>query len=105
MKLPGGMGNMQNMMKQAQQMQQRMQEQIAAIRVEGTSGGGMVAIKMDGQKNVLGVKIDAEAAGDAEMLQDMVMAAFNEAAKKVDAESKQIMGALMGGMGLPPGLL
>jgi nucleoid-associated protein EbfC len=105
MKLPGGMGNMQNMMKQAQQMQQRMQEQVAAIRVEATAGGGMVAIRMDGQKNVLGVKIDPEAAGDAEMLQDMVMAACNEAVKMVDAQSQKIMGALMGGLGLPPGMM
>jgi len=79
MKMPG---NMQSMMKQAQQMQQKMQEQIAAIRVEASAGGGMVSVKMDGQKNVLGVKIDPEVAGDVEMLQDMVMAAFNEAAKK-----------------------
>ena len=102
MKLPG---NMQNMMKQAQQMQQRMQEQVAAIRVEATAGGGMVAVKMDGQKNVLGVTINPEVAGDVEMLQDLVMAACNEAVKKVEAESQGIMGALMGGMGLPPGLM
>ena len=55
MKLPG---NMQAMMKQAQQMQQRMQEEIALIRVEASAGGGMVTVKMDGHKNVLGVKID-----------------------------------------------
>lgn len=101
MKLPG---NMQNMMKQAQQMQQKLQEEIALIRVEASSGGGMVTVKMDGQKNVLGVKIDPEVAGDVEMLQDMVMAAFNEAHKKVEAESQQKMGGLMGGMGLPPGM-
>src|ERR1043166_866092 len=105
MKLPGGMGNMQNMMKQAQQMQQRMQEQIAAIRVDATAGGGMVEVKMDGQKNVLAVKIDPEVAGDVEMLQDLVMAACNEAVKKVDGESQKIMGAMMGGLGLPPGLM
>ncbi len=81
MKFPGGM-NMQSMMKQAQQMQARLQEEIAAIRVEASAGGGMVSVKMDGQKNCLGVKIDPEAAGDAEMLQDMVLAAFNEATRK-----------------------
>ncbi len=101
MKMPG---NMQSMMKQAQQMQQKLQEQIAAIRVEGTAGGGMVNIKMDGQKNVLSVKIDPEVAGDVEMLQDMVMAAFNEAAKKVDEESQTKMGGMLGGLGLPPGM-
>jgi DNA-binding YbaB/EbfC family protein len=100
-KLPG---NMQAMMKQAQQMQERMQEQVAQIRVEASAGGGMVTIKMDGHKNVLGVKIDPEVAGDVEMLQDMVLAACNEAAKKVDEESQQKMSGMLGGMGLPPGL-
>jgi nucleoid-associated protein EbfC len=101
MKMPG---NMQAMMKQAQQMQQKMQEEIAQIRVEASSGGGMVTVKMDGQKNCLGVTIDPEAAGDAEMLQDMVMAAFNEAIKKVEEQTQQKMSGMLGGMGLPPGL-
>jgi len=103
MKMPGG-GNMQAMMKQAQQMQQKLQEQIAAIRVEASAGGGMVNVKMDGHKNVLSVKIDPEVAGDVEMLQDMAMAAFNEAAKKVDEEAQGKMGGMLGGLGLPPGL-
>jgi DNA-binding YbaB/EbfC family protein len=101
MKMPG---NMQNMMKQAQQMQAKMQEQVALIRVEASAGGGMVSVKMDGHKNVLTVKIDPEVAGDVEMLQDMMVAAFNEAAKKVDEESQAKMGGLLGGLGLPPGL-
>lgn len=101
MKMPG---NMQNMMKQAQQMQAKMQEQVAQIRVEAGAGGGMVTVKMDGHKNVLGVKIDPEVAGDVEMLQDMMMAAFNEAAKKVDDETQAKMSGMLGGMGLPPGL-
>ena len=104
MKLPGNMGNMQSMMKQAQQMQQKLQDEIAQIRVEASAGGGMVTVKMDGQKKVLGVKIDPEAAGDVEMLQDMVMAACNEAHKKVEEESHQKMSGMLGGMGLPPGL-
>jgi nucleoid-associated protein EbfC len=102
MKLPG---NMQAMMKQAEQMQKKMQEEIALIRVEASAGGGMVTVKMDGKKNVTGVKIDPEVAGDVEMLQDMVMAAFNEVAKKVDDATQEKMGGLLGGMGLPPGLL
>jgi DNA-binding YbaB/EbfC family protein len=102
MKLPG---NMQAMMKQAEQMQRKMQEEVAQIRVEASAGGGMVSVKMDGKKNVMGVKIDPEVAGDVEMLQDMVMAAFNEAGKKVDDEIGQKMGGMLGGMGLPPGLL
>ena len=101
MKVPG---NMQAMMRQAQQMQERLQEEIAQIRVEATAGGGMVSVKMDGHKNVLGVKIDPEVAGDVEMLQDMVLAACNEAVKKVDEETKQKMSGMLGGMGLPPGL-
>lgn len=101
MKMPG---NMQSMMKQAQQMQQRIQEEIAQIRVEATAGGGMVAIKMDGHKNVLACKIDPEVAGDVEMLQDMVVAACNEAVKKVDEESQSKMSGMLGGLGLPPGM-
>jgi len=101
MKLPG---NMQAMMKQAQQMQQRMQEEVAQIRVEASAGGGMVTIKMDGHKNVLACKIDPEAAGDVEMLQDMVVAACNEAAKKVDEETQSKMSGMLGGLGLPPGM-
>jgi len=92
------------MMKQAEQMQRKMQDEIALIRVEATAGGGMVTVNMDGKKNVTGVKIDQEVAGDVEMLQDMVMAAFNEAAKKVDEETSQKMSGMLGGMGLPPGL-
>ena len=101
MKLPG---NMQAMMKQAQVMQEKLQQEIAAIRVEAGAGGGMVTIKMDGQKHVLEVKIDAEVAGDVEMLQDLVLAAFNEAAKKIDEETSKKTGAMLGGMGLPPGM-
>lgn len=101
MKLPG---NMQSMMKQAQQMQQKMQEEIALIRVEAAAGGGMVSVAMDGHKNVLSVKIDPEVAGDVEMLQDMVVAACNEATKKVDEETQRRVGGMLGGLGLPPGM-
>ena len=103
MKLPGNV-NMQQMMRQAQQMQDKLQQEIAQIKVEATAGGGMVTVHMDGQKNLLSVKIDPEVAGDVEMLQDMVVAACSEAVKKVDAETKQKMGGMLGGMGLPPGL-
>ncbi len=92
------------MMKQAEQMQRKMQEEIAQIRVEASAGGGMVSVNMDGKKNVTAVKIDPEVAGDVEMLQDMVMAALNEATKKVDEEIQQKMGGMLGGMGLPPGM-
>jgi nucleoid-associated protein EbfC len=101
MKLPG---NMQNMMRQAQQMQEKMQQEIAAIRVEATAGGGMITVAMDGQKNLLSIKIDPEVAGDVEMLQDMVLAACGEAVKQVEAQIQSKTGAMLGGMGLPPGL-
>jgi DNA-binding YbaB/EbfC family protein len=101
MKMPG---NMQAMMQQAQKMQEKLQAEVALIRVDGTAGGGMVSVTMDGHKNVLAVKIDPEVAGDVEMLQDLVLAACNEAAKKVDSESQKKMGGMLGGMGLPPGL-
>ena len=101
MKLPG---NMQQMMRQAQQMQEKLQQEIALIRVEATAGGGMVSIKMDGQKNILAVKIDPEVAGDVEMLQDMIVAAASEAMKKVEEQIQGKMGGMLGGMGLPPGM-
>lgn len=102
MKLPG---NMQKMMQQAQQMQQKLQEEIAQIRVEASTGGGMVTVKMDGQKRALSVAIDKEAMEDREMLEDMMRGAFNEAVKRVDEETQAKMGGMLGGMGLPPGLM
>ena len=101
MKMPG---NMQQMMQKAQQMQERLAQEIAQIKVEASAGGGMITVKMDGQKNLLSVKIDPEVAGDVEMLQDMVVAACSEAVKQVDAQIQQKMGGMLGGMGLPPGL-
>ena len=102
MRLPG---NMQKAMQQAQQMQEQLQKEIAAIRVEASTGGGMVSVKMDGQKKVLEVKIDRDAAEDVEMLQDMIRGAVNEAGKRVDEQAQQKMGGMLGGLGLPPGLL
>jgi len=100
-KLPG---NMQQMMQQAAKMQEKLQQEIALIKVEATAGGGMVSVQMDGQKNMLAVKIDPEVAADVEMLQDMIVAASNEAVKKVDEQIKGKMGGMLGGMGLPPGM-
>jgi hypothetical protein len=97
------MKNIQQMMKQAQQMQERLQKQMAEMNVEGCAGGGMVTIKMNGMKQVLGVKIepDAMTGGDAEMLQDLILAAFNEAARKVDDELSGQLGSLTGGLKIP----
>ena len=80
---------------------ERLQQEIALIRVEASAGGGMVSIKMDGQKNVLAVKIDPEVAGDVEMLQDMVLAAVNEALKAAEELAETEMGKITGGMGMP----
>ncbi len=101
MKLPG---NMQQMMQKAQQMQEKLAQEVALIRVEATAGGGMITVKMDGNKNLLSVKIEPEVAGDVEMLQDMIVAACSEAVKKVEEQSHAKMGGMLGGMGLPPGL-
>lgn len=86
-------------------MQERMQKEVAQIRVEASTGGGMVSVKMDGHKKVLEIVIDPEAVEDVEMLQDMVRGAVNEAARRVDEETQSKVGGIMGGMGLPPGLL
>ena len=102
MKLPG---NMQQMMRQAQQMQEKLQQEIALIKVEASAGGGMVTVQMDGQKNMLGVKIDPEVAGDVEMLQDLVVAACADALAKVESQTQQKMSGMLGGLGLPPGML
>jgi DNA-binding YbaB/EbfC family protein len=95
--------NIKQLMKQAQQMQDQMQRQMANIRVEGTAGGGMVKAEMGGNKELLSITIDKEAVDpdDVEMLQDLVKAAVNEAARKVDEEMQSSMGAMTGGMKIP----
>lgn len=97
------MKNMQQILKQAKQMQEQMQKQMAELSVEGTAGGGMVLIKMNGLKQVLEVKIEPDAvnSGDVEMLQDLVVAAFNEAARKVDEAMAGQIGGLTGGLRIP----
>jgi nucleoid-associated protein EbfC len=102
----GGMGNMQNMMKQMQKMQKQMQqaqEELAEKQFEGTAGGGMVKVSMSGQKQVTDVQIKEEVVDpdDIEMLQDLVLAAVNDALKKVDDETNQTMGQFTKGMNLP----
>jgi nucleoid-associated protein EbfC len=97
---------LQEMMSKAQEMQAQLQQKMADTIVEASSGGGSVTVKMNGQKHVVGVKIEPEIvqAGDVEMLQDMIMAAINEAARKVDEAMQSTVGGMLGGMGLPPGL-
>ena len=95
--------NIQQMMKQAQQMQDRMQKQMAEMRIEATSGGGMVTVVMNGSKQVLSLKIDPEAVSkdDVEMLQDLLLAAVNDAHRKVDEALAARMQGLMGGLRIP----
>ncbi|WP_046181180.1 YbaB/EbfC family nucleoid-associated protein [Domibacillus sp. A3M-37] len=102
----GGMGNMQNMMKQMQKMQKQMQEaqeELAEKQFEGTAGGGMVKVSISGQKLVTDVQIKEEVVDpdDIDMLQDLVLAAVNDALKKVDDETNQTMGQFTKGMNLP----
>ncbi|MFO1441709.1 YbaB/EbfC family nucleoid-associated protein [Bacillus sp. Bva_UNVM-123] len=102
----GGMGNMQNMMKQMQKMQKKMveaQEKLGEERIEGTAGGGMVTVIVSGHKEVLEVNIKEEVVDpeDIEMLQDLVLAATNDALKKADELSNNTMGQFTKGMNLP----
>ena len=95
--------NIKQLMKQAQQMQEQMQRQMTNLKVEGTSGGGMVKVEMSGNKEIVSVVIDKEAVdpNDVDMLQDLVKAAVNEAARKVDEEMQSSVGAMTGGMKIP----
>ena len=95
--------NIQKLMKQAQQMQDKMQHELSELEVESSVGGGMVTLKMSGHKELLAVTIDPEVMDpeDPGMLQDLIVAAVNDASRKVD----EAMGEKMGGMGMGiPGL-
>ena len=94
---------MQQMMKQAQQMQERLQKQMAELRVEATSGGGMVNVTVNGAKQIESLKIDPEVVSkeDVEMLQDLILAAVNDAQRKADEEVAKSMGGMMGGLKIP----
>jgi DNA-binding YbaB/EbfC family protein len=95
--------NIQNMMKQAQEMQERLKQQMADLRVEATAGGGMVKVVIDGGKQLQSVTIDPEVVSkdDVEMLQDMIVAAVNDAGRKVDEQLGRSMSGLMGGLKIP----
>ena len=96
-------GDPRKMMKQLQQAQERLQTEIAAILVEASAGGGVVKVEMDGQKQLRSLKIDPEVVNrdDVEMLQDLVLSAVNEAARKVEAAIQEKVGGLTGGLKLP----
>jgi len=91
------------MMKQAQQMQDRLQKQMAEMRVEATAGGGMVTVVVNGAKQLQSIKIDPEVVSkeDVEMLQDLILAAVNDAQRKADEEMQKSMGGMMGGLKIP----
>jgi DNA-binding YbaB/EbfC family protein len=91
------------MMKQAQQMQDRMQKQMAEMRIEATAGGGMVTVVINGSKQMLSLTIDPEAVSkdDVEMLQDLILAAINDAHRKADEAMSQQMSGMMGGLKIP----
>lgn len=94
--------NFQKLMKQAQQMQEKLESQMGQIQVEATSGGGMVNVTMDGTKQLRSISIDPESIDteDVEMLQDLILAAVNEAARKVDGVlSTQLGGVTQGLLG------
>jgi nucleoid-associated protein EbfC len=103
---------MQEMMEQARQMQEQVQTKMSQTVVEASSGGGAVTVTMNGQKQVLKLKIDAAAVtslssstADVEMLEDLITAAFNEAGRRADEAMKSSLSGMLSGMNLPPGLL
>jgi DNA-binding YbaB/EbfC family protein len=105
MKLPGGM-DFSQMMQQAQKMQEELQQEMQAIRVNAGAGGGIVNVAMNGLKEIIELKIEPDIVkgGDVEMLQDLIVAAINEASRKVDEAMKGKLGSKLGGLGLPGGL-
>jgi nucleoid-associated protein EbfC len=103
---PGGKKGMKDLMKQAQKMQADMmkaQEELSNKIVEGTSGGGMVTVEMNGKNQVISLKLDPEVVDkdDVEMLEDLIIAALNEAQEKISKSSEDEMGKLTGGMKIP----
>lgn len=101
------MDNLGQMLKKAGELQAKMaelQEQMAAVEVTGTSGGGMVRVTLSGKGEARKVAIDPAIADDTEVMEDLIVTAFNDAKSKVEAQMAEKMGELTGGLGLPPGL-
>ena len=95
--------DIQSMMQQAKQMQERLQTQMADLRVESSAGGGMVTVVVSGTKQLVSVRLDPSIVSkdDVEMLQDLIVAAVNDAHRKVDAQMGQSMSGLLGGLKIP----
>jgi DNA-binding YbaB/EbfC family protein len=98
-----GVPNLQKLLKDAKEMQSKIQEELREMRVEGSAGGGMVTVTLDGTKNLVSICIDPEVVNkeDVEMLQDLVTAAFNDASSKVDESLSQKIGKLGAGLKIP----
>ena len=96
-------GDPRKLLKQLQETQERIQKEIHELEIQASSGGGMVKVVMDGEKKLKSLKLDPEAVNkdDVEMLQDLVLAAVNEAARRVDEAVKDKIGSLAGGMKIP----
>jgi len=94
---------MQQILKQVQQFQEQLQKQLDELEVQGSAGGGMVTVKMNGQKQLSEVHLDQEvfASHDLEMLQDLILVAVNDATRKVDEQLASQMGGLAGGLSIP----
>jgi DNA-binding YbaB/EbfC family protein len=100
--------NLNDMMKEAQKMQERMQEaqqQLSKLIVSGESGGGMVKVEMNGRHDVTNVKINPSILEEVEMLEDLVLAAINDAVQKVEKQSKEKISQLTAGLNLPTDLM
>jgi DNA-binding YbaB/EbfC family protein len=99
------LGKMKEMMGQAKQMQEQMERKLAETVVEASSGGGVVTVRMNGKKEVLRLKIEQSAMGssasDLELLEDLILAAVNEAGRRADDAMKASVAGMMGGLGLP----
>ena len=95
--------NMQQLMKQAQKMQEQLHKQMETTIVEASAGGGMVSVKMNGNKQLVSIQVDPEvfSGGDKDMLQDLIVAAVNEGTRKVDETLSSQLGNLTGGMKIP----
>ena len=95
--------DLQKMLKSAKEMQDKLQKEMAEMKVEGTSGGGMVTVVLDGQKHLLSIRFEPEVVNkdEIDMLQDLTVAAFNDAAAKVDEALSRKLGGLTGGLKIP----
>jgi DNA-binding YbaB/EbfC family protein len=95
--------NIKKIMKQAQEMQEKLQRDMQELTVEGTSGGGMVKVTLSGSKALQSIKIDPEVVDskDVEMLEDLIVAAFGEAVRKVEEAMQDKLGGITGGLGIP----